>query len=115
MAINEELLQKWLREFKKGFSKPLLLKSLLSGPSYPYKMTKTIFSLTDGMISIATTNIYPILKDLTDAGLVTRTEEQETERTYYQITEEGRNFLVEVQKSMEHFFQIIIRYLKETP
>jgi DNA-binding PadR family transcriptional regulator len=64
----EEELQKWETEFKRGFSKPFILLALDEKPNYPYQVIKTINRNTKGKISIAGSNIYPILKKMEDFG-----------------------------------------------
>ena len=104
---TEELVSKWQKEMKKGFAKPLLLKAIAKGSSYPYKLSKMIEEETKGQIKIATTNIYPLLRDLVDDGLITKFDDPETYRPNYQITEEGKKYLVVLQHSIEDFFKVI--------
>ncbi len=101
------LVNKWQREMKKGFSKPLLLKAISKGDSYPYKLSKIIEEETQGQIKIATTNIYPLLRDLSDDGLIVKFDDAESFRTYYKITEDGKKFLILLKQSIEDFFKII--------
>jgi len=50
---NDLLLQKWQTEFKKGFSKPLILFTLAEiERSYAFLLTKKILETTKGQISI---------------------------------------------------------------
>ena len=111
---KEELISKWQKEMKKGFAKPLLLRAISKGSSYPYKLSKIIEEETQGQIKIATTNIYPLLRDLTDDGLIVKFDDQESFRTYYKVTEDGKKFLILLQQSIEEFFKIIgLTVLKE--
>lgn len=113
LLSTEELVAKWQKELKKGFAKPLLLKAISKGRSYPYKLTKIIEEETKGQIKIATTNIYPLLRDLVDDGLIIKFDDPETFRTYYQITETGKKFLFALASTIEEFFSIMNHTLLE--
>ena len=55
---EKELLQKWQREYKKGYSKPLILFTLAKvKKSYPFGITEELKKLTNGQISIVGSNI----------------------------------------------------------
>ena len=88
-----ELHEKWLIELKKGFTKPLILQTLAVGKTYPYHMTKLIHQQTNGVITIATSNLYPILKGLVEEGLVTSILDEQTRRTLYTLTPKGIELL----------------------
>lgn len=100
---TDELVSKWQKEMKKGFAKPLLLNAISKEKSYPYKLSKIIDQETNGQIKIATTNIYPLLKDLTDDGLISKIDDADSLRTYYQITQAGTDFLKTLRSSIETF------------
>ncbi len=111
---NQELLHKWQTEFKKGFSKPLILLLLSEGKNYPYPLTKKIKELTNGMISIAGSNIYPILTNLEKEELInsqsvdiTTKEGRTMKRNIYEITEAGKEFLEHLKLSMQDFTEVI--------
>lgn len=109
--MSGESLERWEREYRKGFTKPLLLKMLSKGRSYPYKLVKTIEEVTEGSIKIATTNIYPTLRNLTDSGLVTKSEDEGSTRTYYELTTAGKAFLAEVERSVNDFVRLMDKTL----
>ena len=117
--INYDVLSKWQVEFKKGFSKPLILAFLANKPNYPYSLTREISARTRGQIVIAGSNIYPILKNLQDEGLIigersgsnpneTLGKSKGPTRTIYSITDSGRAFLDELDKSISEFVGIIL-------
>ncbi|MFX0061684.1 MAG: PadR family transcriptional regulator [Candidatus Hermodarchaeota archaeon] len=103
-AELEKELQKWQREFKKGFTKPIILLTLSYQESYPFQLTKIIRNLTKGQIEVATTNIYPILKQLADTGFINRREDADSPRTFYCITEKGQQFIKHLKEMIKTFF-----------
>ena len=101
-------MSQWEAAFRKGFAKPIILQILHDeGESYPYKLTKQIPKRTMGMLTTATSNIYPILKSLKDAGLICEKEVIER-RIMYGLTEQGENFLEELKVSIKDFLTIML-------
>lgn len=110
---NDFLNQKWQTEYKKGFSKPLILFTLAEvGRSYAYLLTKKILELTDGEISIAGSNIYPILTQLEKDELLV-SQQDENERKFYQLSERGKEFSRQLEKSMKDFHKIMLRIIEK--
>ena len=105
---NDLLLQKWTVEYKKGYSKPLILYALSDSRSYPYLLTKKILELTKGQISIAGSNIYPMLSKLEEENLII-SEKDENDRKYYMLSESGKNFLISLDHAIKEFLDIIAR------
>ncbi|MFX0173188.1 MAG: PadR family transcriptional regulator [Candidatus Hodarchaeota archaeon] len=103
----ENELQKWETEFKKGFSKPLILLTLGEKPNYPYQVAKTIIGRTKGQIAIAGSNIYPILKTLEDNGLILGQKDEKSKKRMYSLTEKGKKFGIPLIQSMKEFTQIV--------
>lgn len=101
-------LDRWEAGYRKGFAKPTILQILLDeGESYPYMLTKQIPKRTQGMLTMASSNIYPILKELKDEGLIRVTEEKER-KVMYGLTKEGQSFLTELQESLTEFLNIML-------
>lgn len=111
LSDQSELLQKWEVEFKKGFSKPLILLLLEKGESYPYRLVRDIKTATFDHIEIATSNVYPLLKTVRNEGLVKEIQKEQTMRKYYALTEEGNIFLKDLRSSMKAFLEKIIETL----
>lgn len=105
---NDLLLQKWQTEYKKGFSKPLILFTLAEiGRSYAYLLTKKILEFTNGEISIAGSNIYPMLAKLEEDKLIV-SHLDESERKFYKLTESGEQFLRQLGKSIKDFNETML-------
>ena len=112
LTIDDEI-QKWEIELKKGFSKPLILLSLAEKPTYPYQLTKTIITKTQGKIAIAGSNIYPILKRMEDDGLIEGLKDEDSMRKMYSLTNNGKRFLSLFSKNINEFLIIIQSNLQE--
>ena len=117
-----DLLQKWEIEFKKGFSKPIILLTLVDKANYPYNLAREINENTEGQISIVVSNLYPILKDLADEGLIEKRKEAKPSktsdkspqfRTVYSMTSKGEEFLVSLKTSLEEFIEVLIKHLEK--
>lgn len=99
----------WEAAFRKGFAKPIILQILKDeGDSYPYKLTKQIPKRTLGMLTMATSNIYPILKSLKDEELIYEIGEKE-KKIMYGLTEKGQSFLKELKVSITEFLTIMLK------
>jgi DNA-binding PadR family transcriptional regulator len=97
----------WEAAFRKGFAKPIILQILQDeGESYPYKLTKQIPKRTLGMLTMATSNIYPVLKSMKDDGLIQEIGSKER-KMMYGLTEEGRSFLKDLKASINDFLTIM--------
>jgi DNA-binding PadR family transcriptional regulator len=102
-----EELPKWEKEFKKGYSKPFVLLVLAKDPHYPYQIIKTISRKTQGKFIIAGANIYPILRTLEDEGYVYYKKDEETQKKFYSLTEDGYKFLDLLAESMKEFIDVV--------
>lgn len=102
-----ELQSKWEIEFKKGFAKPLILLILAEKENYPYQITKEIFTITQGQLSIATSNIYPILKNLKEEGMISENKDIKTRRIMYQITKKGLALSKSITFSLNSFITVL--------
>ena len=108
-SLSSDLrLQKWQIEYKKGFSRPLILFALAkSERSYAFLLSRRVMELTRGQILIAGSNIYPLLARLEEEELVMSSVD-ENERKYYELTAKGREFLENISDSIKIFSQILV-------
>ena len=99
----------WEAAFRKGFAKPIILQILHDeGESYPYKLTKQIPKRTMGMLTMATSNIYPILKSMKDDGLISEVEIKER-KIMYGLTKKGETFLVDLKFTINEFLTVMLK------
>ncbi|MFW9903672.1 MAG: PadR family transcriptional regulator [Candidatus Thorarchaeota archaeon] len=120
---QHELLPKWTTEYKKGFTKPFILLTLTKRSNYPYSLTREINSLTKGQIAITGSNIYPILKDLVDEGLVKKEKvvkpsksddnARKQFRSVYSLTKSGEDLIVDLKRSLKEFVDIITDFIEK--
>jgi len=121
--MTDEVLLKWITEYKKGFSKPIILLALAKKENYPYNLTREITEKTKGHIAIAGSNIYPILKNLVDEGLIQKekiakpTKSEDTSkkqfRSVYSLTTAGEELLENLKGSLKEFIEIIRGLIEE--
>ncbi|MFX0123460.1 MAG: PadR family transcriptional regulator [Candidatus Hodarchaeota archaeon] len=122
MSHTEQLL-KWTTEYKKGFSKPFILLTLAKKTNYPYSLTREINSLTKGQIAITGSNIYPILKDLVDEGLINKEKVEKPSksgdnakkqyRSVYSLTKNGEELIIDLKRSLKEFVDIITDFIED--
>lgn len=79
----------------RGYNDTMILRLLLEKPSYGYEISKTIRQMTEEKYVIKETTLYSAFSRMEKNGYVTSyssTEENGKKRTYYQITDEGREY-----------------------
>ena len=89
-ANSEEIINRWMPQFRKGLLEFIILLKLQQGEIYGYELAVEIKKLTS--IEVAEGTLYPLLNRLKRDMLVTsewKTAEIGTPRKYYQITEFG--------------------------
>lgn len=91
-------------QLKRGFLEICVLASLCRGESYGYQIIQDLF----GIVEISESTLYPILKRLLSAQLVTaRTSEHNGRlRKYYRITGKGANRINGFIKESEELVRI---------
>ncbi len=121
--MTDGILLKWVTEYKKGFSKPIILLALAKKENYPYNLTREITEKTKGHIAIAGSNIYPILKNLVNEGLIqkekvakpTKSENSSKKqfRSVYSLTTAGEELLEDLKGSLKEFIGIMHELIEE--
>lgn len=97
--MNEEFIEKWQSQVKKGTLSFIVLLVLQQKKLYGYELIEEIKTLTN--IEIAEGTLYPLMNRLkTDKLLESKWIEQETgiPRKYYSLTNTGRQTLGEMKK-----------------
>ena len=97
-------IEKWQSAYRKGFAKPIILSILYNEEeSYPYRITKQISEKTFGQLTIAPSNIYPILKELVNEGMIDE-KGLEERRIIYRINQDGKTFFEDLSNHVCEFF-----------
>ena len=80
----------------RGYNDTMILFLLLEGPSYGYQLSKQIKTMTDGKYVIKETTLYSAFSRMEKNGYVESYSEEDAvtgkRRTYYRITDAGRNY-----------------------
>ena len=109
---DESLLQKWQREYKKGYSKPLLLFTLaMMKKSYPIPLTKELRDSTQGQISIVGSNIYPLLSNLEEEKLIVF-QKDDSDRKEYLLSEKGKEFVKNLGRTIQEFNKNLLEIIE---
>jgi len=90
--MSERIAEKFENAIKTGFYTSLILIVLEKNPSYGYKIGKEIEKRSLGIWDPPSSTMYTVLKDMTNIGLITYTEEvvDGRNRKVYQITQKGQ-------------------------
>lgn len=101
----------------KGHLDTLLLASLESGPRHGYAVKEALRSGSDARFDLPTGTIYPALRRLEAAGLVSGTwaEAGGRRRRIYQLTPAGRRQLAADRAAWRDFVSAVTAILEPTP
>lgn len=99
----------------RGFNDLIILQLLSVEDSYGYKLSKDIAALSGNLYLIRETTLYSAINRLQERGSIRGYEGVETfgrSRTYYAITDSGRDYLREKQTEWEHIRAVIDTIVK---
>ena len=100
----------------RGYNDTIILSLLLEEPSYGYEISRTIRQRTDGQYVIKETTLYSAFNRLEGNGFIesfSGTESQGKPRTYYRITETGKQHYREKCAEWALTQTVINRFVKE--
>jgi PadR family transcriptional regulator PadR len=91
-------------QFRRGILDACVLAVLEQGESYGYQMVKDI----NEFIEISESTLYPILKRLENAQMLTvfKQEHNGRLRKYYRITDAGRDHITELMNEWEEVVRV---------
>jgi PadR family transcriptional regulator PadR len=104
----------YVQQLLKGLIDPIILSIVDRLPMYGYQIVKELERITGGYLKLKSGTIYPSLIRLQKNGLVVSRWKQVTRgrgRRYYQITEEGREFLTSRSVEWQHFCAVVSRLM----
>lgn len=79
----------------------LILKAMEEEPTYGYALIKNLQDKSDGHWDPSYGTVYGALNRMEDNGFIERTEKEDEDRKYYQLTEKGEKELKEREKDIE--------------
>lgn len=101
-------------QMRKGYLEYCILLILKKKPAYT---SDIIAELKEAKMIVVEGTLYPLLTRLKNMGLLDYKWEESTQgppRKYYEITEMGFNFLVELENAWEEINQVVAK-LKQNP
>jgi PadR family transcriptional regulator PadR len=100
-------------QMRKGVLEYCILLLLKGEPVYAVNVIK---GLREANLIVVEGTVYPLLTRLKNDGLLSYRWEESTQgppRKYYEITEKGRNFLVELEESWDDLVSAVRRAKKQ--
>lgn len=99
--MEPDMNDKYEKQMKKGVLDMLVLKLLWSDAKYGYQIIQEMKEKSDEAFLLKDGTLYPVLYRLEDDGLVvsswSEAKGKQTSRKYYEITEEGRQALKDIE------------------
>ncbi len=92
------------RELMRGAGPMAVLRILESRPMYGYEMVEALAAVSDGVLDMGQSTLYPMLYNLESKKLLAaswQTADSGRRRKYYRITAKGRRWLA-AQKRQWH-------------
>lgn len=108
MAISADILR--------GYTDSIILRRLLSGDSYGYRISKTVSEMTAGGLEMKEATLYTAFRRLEAAGLIRSywgDAQSGARRRYYAITQEGRERLARDLEAWKETQVLLSRLLEE--
>jgi PadR family transcriptional regulator PadR len=102
-------------EVIRGYIDLMILCVLTAGESYGYEIGKSIREITEGEYIIKETTLYSAFARMEKAGLIESYPGSVTHgkpRTYYKITDKGREFREQKREEWDFTKKIISRFLE---
>lgn len=101
----------------RGYNDTIILSLLLQGDSYGYSISKAIKTLTEGKYIIKETTLYSAMTRLENNGCIQSyfgSESGGRQRTYYKITEKGRQYYEEKCREWRLTVEVISTFTKQS-
>lgn len=98
----------------RGYTDLIILFILYENPSYGYEISKTITEISQEKLIMKETTLYSAFKRLEKSNYIESfksEKEDRSRRTYYRITENGRNYYLEKTQEWDLTKQIIEKFI----
>ncbi len=100
----------------RGYNDTIILFLLKNEPSYGYEISKNIRQLTEDKYLIKETTLYSAFTRLEKNGFITsfsRDADNGKRRTYYQITDRGKEYYLEKCEEWQLTKDVIERFISD--
>ena len=103
----------------RGYNDTMILSILLQEPSYGYEISKQIKTITDGKYVIKETTLYSALTRMEKNGYIESfvasqdLEGNGKKRTYYRITDAGRDFYKDKCEEWELTKDVVEKFISK--
>ena len=98
----------------RGYNDTMILYLLLQKPSYGYEISKQVRIMTDEKYVMKETTLYSAFKRMESNGLIESfagTKTSGKPRTYYRITDTGREYYKEKCKEWELTQEVVKKFI----
>jgi PadR family transcriptional regulator, regulatory protein PadR len=105
------------RELLKGSTSLVLLQLLNERDMYGYELVKELDKRSDHSLQVKEGTLYPALHKLEKQEYIEfywQEQEKGPARKYYQITEEGREVLIEKTEEWQQFVHVMNKVIRRT-
>ena len=96
-------------QMKKGFLKLFVLANLEKEPLHGYGIIKRISKRSNGFWEPKPGNIYPLLKEMVEEGLIGLASAERAKRKLYSITQKGRAELLRLLDESQQVVNNLVR------
>ncbi len=99
----------------RGYNDTMILYLLLEEPSYGYEISKSIKELTEEKYIIKETTLYSAFTRMENNGYIQSFSDESSgkRRTYYRITESGRQYYREKCEEWNITKEVVNRFIQE--
>ena len=100
----------------RGYNDTMILCLLLAGPSYGYEISKQIRQLSQEKYVIKETTLYSAFTRMEKNGMIvsfSETAENGKRRTYYRVTEAGRQYYREKCEEWNLTKDVVERFIRK--
>lgn len=108
---------KYERQMKKGVLDMLVLKLLEEEQKYGYQLIQELKEKSGETFILKEGTLYPVLYRLEDEGLVisrwSKAKGKQLSRKYYEITEQGKCALAEIEESWKRISGGVARIMED--
>jgi DNA-binding PadR family transcriptional regulator len=88
-----------------------ILLSLIQGPRHGYAIMLDVVAQTEGAVKLGAGTLYGSIKKLLEKGLIRETGEGDDRRRFYELTDSGRDAVLDEAARLERTMKAVHRVL----